>query len=58
MDRNYLVVDGGGLVINLIVWDGQAPYDPGAGNTLVEQPDGVGIGWQSDGAGGFLAPGE
>ncbi|HEV2561914.1 MAG TPA: hypothetical protein VGT78_07210 [Rhizomicrobium sp.] len=53
---NYLIVDGGGLVVNVVVWDGEAQYAPGEGLTLTEQPDGVGVGWQSDGAGGWIAP--
>lgn len=52
---NYLIVDGDGLVTNAIVWDGEAPYDPGAGVSLVEQPDCVGIGWRRDGE-SWVAP--
>ncbi len=34
-----------GLVVNTIVWDGQTPYDPPAGCTLVEiTNDAVSIG--------------
>lgn len=51
--QNYaIIVDG--KVVNVIVWDGHEPYDPGAGHELVVIPyteeDGVrryiaGIGW-------------
>ena len=53
---DYAVVDDAtSLVVNVIVWDGVQPYDPGEGVTLVpltfeEDEDGVrrytgGIGW-------------
>lgn len=29
-----------GYVVNVIVWDGQAKYSPGAGFALVADPDG------------------
>lgn len=54
---NYLIVDGDGSVSNVIVWDGEAPYDPGEGLTLTVQPDGVGIGWRRDGE-SWIAPDE
>jgi len=44
--NNYLVVNNEGHVVNIIVWDGISPYDPGD-DTLypcVDHP-GVGFGW-------------
>ena len=43
------------LVINVIVWDGETPYDPGEGITLVKCPDKVGVGFTYDGK-KFTAP--
>ena len=43
------------LVINVIVWDGKTPYDPGEGITLVKCPDTVGGGFTYDGK-KFTAP--
>jgi hypothetical protein len=31
----YAVIDIDGTVVNVIVWDGVTPYDPGEGLTLV-----------------------
>ena len=33
---NYAVIDSSGNVVNVIVWDGITPYNPGAGLTLVQ----------------------
>ena len=39
-----------GLIVNAIVWDGEAPYDPGAGRAVVPLGDsGAWIGWTYDG---------
>lgn len=35
----YAVIDAGGIVVNIILWDGVSPYDPGAGLTLVPDTD-------------------
>lgn len=55
MEARYAVVDGDGVVVNTVVWDGVQEFDPGEGLTLVALPftedeDGVrryvgGIGW-------------
>ncbi|HEY7822965.1 MAG TPA: hypothetical protein VIG24_09040 [Acidimicrobiia bacterium] len=55
MKAHYGVVDGDGLVVNVVVWDGVSDYEPGEGLTLVPLPytedeDGTrhytgGIGW-------------
>ena len=55
MEAHYAVIDGDGLVTNVIVWDGVSDYSPAEGLTLVPLPftedeDGVrrytgGIGW-------------
>lgn len=35
-----------GLIVNAIVWDGEAPYDPGEGRAVVPVGDsGAWIGW-------------
>lgn len=31
---NYAVLDENNVVVNVIVWDGVTPYDPGPGLTL------------------------
>jgi hypothetical protein len=31
----YAVIQGG-VVVNVILWDGETPYDPGEGATLVQ----------------------
>ena len=54
-NRNYLVVDESGEVVNIILWDGETQYDPGEGRTVLVQPEGVGIGWRRDGD-GWTAP--
>ena len=43
---NWLVIRND-RVVNVIVWDGISPYDPGDGIELVPSDDtpGVGIGW-------------
>ena len=43
------------VVINVIVWDGETPYDPGEGITLVKCLDIVGGGFTYDGK-KFTAP--
>ena len=54
MSEDHYAVVADGKVVNVIVWDGVQPFDPGAGVTLVPLPfveeDGVrrytgGIGW-------------
>lgn len=47
-----------GIVVNLAVWDGITPWNPGDEYTLVDIMDnsnGVGIGW-SYGGDGFMDP--
>lgn len=53
----YALVNADGLVVNAIVWDGQADYTPADGLTLVEVPDGksCGPGWTFDGI-DWIAP--
>lgn len=46
--NRYLEIDSAGKVVNVIVWDGQTPYDPD-GLTLLninDAPKGCDIGWQ------------
>jgi len=52
---NWLVIDGTGAVVNIVVWDGQAEFRLDSGLALVQQPDGVGIGWVWNGA-TWIAP--
>lgn len=40
----YVILEGED-VVNVIVWDGETPYDPENGRVR-EAPDGVGIGWK------------
>jgi hypothetical protein len=48
MDKIYAVILDN-EIINVIVWDGETPYTPMVGTTLVECPEGVGIGWTYNG---------
>jgi hypothetical protein len=34
---NYAIINNG-TVINIVLWDGVSPYNPGSGNTLVLIP--------------------
>jgi hypothetical protein len=39
-DGRYAITDNGGLVANVILWDGATPYDPGDGLDLIAlEPD-------------------
>ncbi|HAT3955397.1 TPA: hypothetical protein I9Y43_004038 [Kluyvera ascorbata] len=40
---NYAVVENG-IVINVVVWDGQSEWNPDVGEAI-PATDGVGIGW-------------
>lgn len=53
----YALVNGSGLVTNVIEWDGDTPYTPAPGLTAVQVPagQGVGPGWTYTG-GQFHAP--
>jgi hypothetical protein len=54
---NYALISNG-LVVNMIVWDGQTPYAPPAGVQLVASTsDSVSMGW-SYADGQFIAPPE
>lgn len=45
MARYAIVEDGTGLVVNVVIWDGD-PWEPPAGTTAVEDAAGiVGPGW-------------
>jgi hypothetical protein len=44
----YLTLNTDGLVINVIIWDGTTPYNPGQGDTLIaltDAPQGAWTGW-------------
>jgi hypothetical protein len=53
----YALVDVDGLVVNVIVWDGETDYIPDDGLTAVPVPDDVvaGPGWTFDGT-DWIAP--
>ena len=53
----YALVDADGLVVNVIVWDGETEYTAPDGLTVVAVPDGVGGGpdWTYDGT-NWVAP--
>jgi len=51
--RHALIKDG--TVINVIMWDGESPYDPGEGVTIKPCSDLVGGGFTYDGK-KFTAP--
>jgi len=53
---NYAIIDTtSNLVVNVIVWDGNPPWQPPDGTIAVPITDGAGIGWSYiDGA--FIPP--
>ncbi|XBS71166.1 hypothetical protein ABK905_09470 [Acerihabitans sp. KWT182] len=55
----YAMIENG-VVINLIVWDGITPYNPGTQYILLQVPDGalVDRGYSWDATNGFTAPAE
>ena len=54
MTMNYAIVENG-IVINVTIWDGEAPWQPPEGCDLVPLQNGAGIGWgYVDGS--FVAP--
>jgi len=54
---NYAMIEKGS-VVNIIVWDGVTPYNPGSQFTLVAVPDEafVDMGYLWDETNGFNAP--
>jgi hypothetical protein len=53
---NYAIIENG-IVSNIVVWDGQAPWNPPVGANAVQIPDGAYIGIGSTYANGvFSAP--
>ena len=57
MTDRYALLSEDGLVENVVLWDGEAPWSPPAGLTPVEAPGQVGIGWTLQ-DGEWLAPQE
>ncbi|HEX6860024.1 MAG TPA: hypothetical protein VF138_07475 [Caulobacteraceae bacterium] len=47
MSNRYALLDSEGLVVNVIAWDGLAPWSPADGETAVEAPDWVSVDWRS-----------
>ena len=45
MTNRYALVDAGGLVINIIEWDGAAEWSPPEGLTAVEAPQEASKDW-------------
>jgi len=54
---NWLVLDETRTVVNIIVWDGETEFQLDRALTLVEQSDGVGIGWVWNGRTWSAPPG-
>ena len=54
---DYAVIDSSGLIVNVVVWDGQSEWSPPEGCMAVVIPDGAAadIGWTYS-QGKFLAP--
>lgn len=44
----YAILNAARTVVNIIVYDGDTPYDPGEGHTIEEVPDGTQIGDELD----------
>jgi len=44
-----------GMVQNVVLWDGQEPWNPGDEYTVIDCPPEVGVGWSHDDH-GFQAP--
>jgi hypothetical protein len=57
--NTYAVIDTTTTVINIVIWDGQPPWEPGDGQIAVVIPENssAGIGWTYV-DGGFIAPPE
>lgn len=55
MSNRYALVDGGGLVINVVEWDGEADWTPPADLTPIEADPSVSKGWLRVG-GVWVAP--
>lgn len=55
MSNRYALVDGSGLVVNLIEWNGEAAWTPPDGLEPLEAAPQVGIGWRRE-AGAWLEP--
>lgn len=51
----YAVLNSENIVVNLIVWDGRTPYDPGPGMRIVVAGQDAAIGYLFDGL-SFIAP--
>lgn len=54
--RRYAIVSGD-LVVNIILWDGEATWSPPEGTEAVQSPDEIGMGWTYAG-GVWTAPAE
>lgn len=52
--KNYALINGSGIVENVVLWDGESGWQPPAGFTAV-QSDAASVGW-SYGGGTFTAP--
>lgn len=52
---DYALIDDTGLVVNVVIWDGESTWQPPEDQQLVELPAGVGIGWTYV-DGNFVAP--
>jgi len=53
--KNYAIIDSTGTVINVVLWNGNADWQPPAGCQAVELQGSAGIGWTFDN-GAFIAP--
>ena len=48
-ELHHAVMDAAGVVVNVVLWDGQTKFDPGPDLRLVKAPREVGPGWKLDG---------
>lgn len=54
---NYAIIDENNLVVNVALWDGETPWDPGPGLYIEAIPEGSSawIGWSYE-DGNFIPP--
>ena len=46
MSNRYALVDSGGLVVNIVEWDGETDWSPPAGLTATEADPTISKGWR------------
>ncbi|MGE5501867.1 MAG: hypothetical protein ACM3W4_08065 [Ignavibacteriales bacterium] len=55
MSDRYALVDGDGLVVNVVEWDGVSDWSPPEGLTCMEADEAVSVGWTRQ-SGAWVGP--